>query len=242
MLLLPSSDYRYALRKDDVGTDVAVLQMNIGRLYVDGVYGNKTRRRVRLWQASHLLVPDGIAGLQTQQSIIVSRSKAASKKYNLPKGLLKSIASNESGFSLAAAGRHLNDNGWDIGAFCRSSGPDYPSQDFLLSAYNVAESAEWTANHVVEARKALTFPPYRGRYFEEMGESNVEEFLWKLAILSHNWPVAARNISRIGTAMLTTGADDEPQDWIISATGGRLSTPREWCMSYVARATVYVKW
>lgn len=233
--LIPSSDYRYAVRKGDFGTDVAVLQMNIGET-VDGAFGKRTYRAVVDWQADKGLVADGIAGLQTQQSIIVVKSASSGK--NLPKGLLKSIASNESGFALAAAGKHGHDKGWDIGAFCRSSGSSKGSQDFLYSAYNVKESAAWTATHALEARDALP-NPIHSTYFEVLADNDREKFLWQLAILSHNWPVGARNIATKGQA---TFDDDNPADWIILATNGRLRTPREWCLSYIARATVYVKW
>lgn len=240
--LLPSAYYSYATRHGDKGTDVAALQINLPRLEVDGVFGDETEAAVKTWQYDNNLVVDGIAGMGTQQSIITQRVKQPSKDFNLPIGLLKSIASNESGFALAAAGPHLNDSGWDVGAFCRSSGSSYPDQEFLYEAYDVRKSAKWTANHVIAAKEALTYPPVKSRYYTEMGEDNEKEFLWKLAILSHNWPVAARNIASRGTAMITAGADDKPAQWIIDATNGRLSTPRQWCMGYVARATVYVKW
>jgi hypothetical protein len=237
--LFPSSDYRYAVRRDDSGTDVAVLQLNLPPLKVDGIFGKGTESRVLEFQKEHDLVADGIAGLQTQQKIIQKRSKESTLEHELPRGLLKSIASNESGFALSAAGPHGKDEGWDIGAFCRSSGPNYPSQDFLQTAYNVKESAEWTANHVIEAKKALKNPPIPSKYFTDLANNDKDKFMWQLAILSHNWPVGARNIASRGSA---TYDDDAPTDWIIFATNGRLRTPREWCLSYIYRATVYVRW
>lgn len=241
MNLLPSEKYRFAMRLDDVGNDVGVLQLNLGNLIVDGVFGVQTEAAVSDWQRAHNLKRDGIAGPATQQSLIVQLSRPAAQANGLPGGMLKSIAFNESGFAIAAAGPHAGDDGWDVGAFARSSGSTFPGQEFLRSAYDVAASARWTADNLVESRREVG-DPIRSEYLADMAEGDRNNFKWMLVILSHNWPVAAQNISRIGTAMKTAGADDKPADWIVTATNGRLSTPREWCLAYVARATVYVKW
>lgn len=238
MIYVPSEDYRYAVRFGDRGTDVAVAQLNLPETAVDGVYGVETEQSVLTWQKAHKLTADGICGLETQRSLIVGLSRPASRGHGLPRGLLKSIASNESGFALSAAGEHLGDVGWDVGAFCRSSGRSVPDQAFLRSAYDVTESAEWTASKLVGVREALA-DPVPSRYLTELAGGRKERFLWQLAILAHNWPVAARNIASKGAA---TYDDDAPAQWIIDATNGRISTPREWCTDYVRRATVFIRW
>lgn len=242
MDFVPTNLYPYAYRRGDKSSAVGVLQLNLGDITVDGDFGGQTEKAVLAFQARRGLEEDGIAGMQTQQALIVQLQRPASKKHVLPPGLLKSIAFNESGFALAAAGPHLSDSGWDIGAFCRSSGSAYPTQGFLRDAYDVSKSAEWTAAKVVEVREGLPATVAPSRYLDDLAGGKMPKFRWQLAILAHNWPAAADNIAHHGTALRTPGADDQPADWIIAATGGRLKTPREWCMAYVARATAFCRW
>lgn len=235
---LPSVYYRYATRHGDKGNDVAVLQLNLPGLAVDGVFADLTEAAVLEWQRAHGLIDDGIAGLATQQSIIQTKARRPEKEKRLPSRLLKSIAANESGFALAAAGPHLGDEGWDVGAFCRSSGSLFPDQPFLRSAYHVGESSKWTAHHVRQTYDNLP-SPVASRYLTELAQGDAERFRWQLAILAHNWPAAALNIAKNGSA---TPDDDAAASWIEAATSNRLHTPREWVLSYVERATVYVQW
>jgi hypothetical protein len=224
-----------------VGNDVAVLQLNLD-LTVDGDFGDKTFEAVKSWQEKYNLDPvDGIAGPDTQRSIVVQLSRPATRLHNLPAGILKSIVSNESGFILAAAGPHSGDSGWDVGAFMRSSGATPPNTNQTRSFFNVKKSAEWTANHLATTKSELGVP-VDSRYLSEIGKGNKEEFAWMLAILAHNWPYAADNIARWGHIFVDADDDDFPANWIVIASGGRLSTPRQWVTSYIEKATGFVKW
>lgn len=236
--LVPSEDFRYSLKKGMRGTDVAALQINLSRTKVDGVFGKKTKRKIRVWQAAHLLNPDGIAGPITQGKLVSARCYRINKKYKFPKGLLKSIASNESGFYVGSMGFHGSDSGADIGVFARSTGNSPGSQEFLYSAYNIKESAEWTAKNLVEIYQELS-TPVSSWYLSNLANGDRNKFLWQLSIFNHNWPVGAFNIARYGEA---TSDDDADAQWIINATRGRLRTPREWVCSYIERATVFIKW
>lgn len=251
MEFTPRSDYRYAFRKGDEGIDVAILQLNLPNVLVDGVFGKRTKTVVENWQERHHLEKDGVAGLATSRSIISSASRSVTTKYGLPKGMLKSIAFNESSFKLANAGKHNGDEGWDVGAFARSSGPNYGSDEFHASAFNVKESAEWTGAHAVE-QKSRFVRPVDSQYLFELATGDRDKLLWQLTVLAHNWPDGADNICRRGGATVDfTGdvnRDDEPAEWIEAATRNPhtgislLHTPRQWVMSYVTKATAYVDW
>ncbi len=226
-----------------VGNDVAVLQLNLD-IHVDGDFGAKTEKAVTNWQENHGFAPegiDGVAGPDTQRSIIVLKSRPATEKYDLPAGILKSIAFNESGFILSAAGPHSGDAGWDVGAFCRSSGSTPPTPSQAREFFNVTKSADWTANHLIVTKSELGVP-VDSSYLTDIGENNKDEFAWQLAILAHNWPYAADNIADRGHIFNDPADDDQPANWIIIASGGRLSTPRQWVTSYIEKATGFVKW
>lgn len=244
MQFIPAEDYRYAFRKDDVGTDVAILQMNLPDCPVDGVFGDVTEKKVKSWQRRNKLVVDGIAGIATSRSIISVRSRQVTQFYGLPKGMLKSISFNESSFIITNAGRHAGDDGWDAGAFARSSGRTYGDEAFYESAFNVLESAEWTAKNS-QKQYELYANPVDSRYLDELAYGDKQKFRWQLTILSHNWPVGALNICRNGRA---TSDDDAPAAWVEEATKNpstgvsSLHTPRQWVMSYVIKANEFIQW
>jgi hypothetical protein len=230
MILRPSSDYRFAFKKGMRGTDVAALQINLAGVTVDGVFGHQTHRAVLAVQNKGNLTMDGIAGLMTQQYII--RAKSTSVGGDLPSGLLRSLAASESGFALAAFSRHPSDAGYDLGAFQHSSGADPdPSQSFIRDSYDVRKMAAESA-----ARFRKAFATYR-----DEPHVTTDRRAWELAILSHNWPVAAENLAEIGR-IYKTKPDDVPEAWIEQASGGRLHTAREWVAAYIERATIYVDW
>lgn len=230
MVLRPSSDYRFAFKKGMRGTDVAALQINLAGVTVDGVFGSETRQAVVAVQKRAGLVVDGIAGLVTQQHIV--RAKSAGAEDGLPSGLLRSLAANESAFALAAFSRHPSDAGYDLGAFQHSSGANpTPPQSFIRDSYDVKKMSVETS-----ARFRRAFVTYR-----DEPHADTDRRAWELAILSHNWPVAAENLAEIGR-IYKTKPDDVPEAWIEQASGGRLHTAREWVAAYIERATIYVDW
>jgi hypothetical protein len=240
----PSADYRVAVRKGDTGTDVAIIQMNLGMEDPDGVFGTKTVRAVRGWQRKHKLVVDGIAGLATQESIVVASARPLTTQYDLPKGMLKSIAFNESSFQITNAAPHNGDGGWDAGPYARSSGSTFGELAWYESAFNAQASAGWTAENSIKVRSRLT-DPVDSRYLQDLAFGNVERFRWMLTILSHNWPGnyttgygGAIGICNHGRA---SADDDEPADWIIATKSG-MTTPRQWVTNYIAKASTFVEW
>lgn len=252
MIWIPSPDFRYSMRRGMTGTDVAALQANLSpRLLVDGDFGPRTERAVKRFQrARPRLVTDGIAGPVTQAAIANRRIRPIETRLDVPKGLLRSIASNESGLFLGSCGKHAADEGWDVGVFARSTGKTPGSQEFLDSAYDVAESAEWTGRNTLESYERVG-DPADSSYLYELAGGDRARYRWCLAVFAHNWPAAVfggtlssayAGIARAGRIYWEAGRDDRPADWIAEATGGRLRTPREWARSYVERSTVYVRW
>ncbi len=240
--LVPSTDYRTALKKGMSGTDVAALQINLP-VTVDGFFGQETARAVKQFQeAAGLEVVDGIAGQQTQMRLIVKKATPAARKYELPVGMVKSIASNESSFCVSVVKPHPSDAGIDIGPFQFSTGPGAGTQEFYKFAYSIAKSSEEASKDLAEYHAAVP-EPVNSRYFWDMAGGNASIFKWLLSVLNHNWPAAAHNLPRYGSAYrFSPWLDDEEADWVVEATKGRLSTPRQWIESYVERATVYVEW
>jgi hypothetical protein len=244
----PASDYRVALRKGDEGTDVAIIQMNLlsfrPSLPVDGRFGNKTNRAVHDYQRKHKITIDGIAGLETQETMIVSTARPLTTEYELPRGMLKSIAFNESSFQITNAGPHADDGGWDAGPYARSSGNTFGELAWYESAFNAAASAQWTADNAVKTRSRLV-NPVDSQYLRDLAFGNVERFRWMLTILAHNWPGnystgygGAIGICNHGRA---SEDDDAPAEWIIATNSG-MTTPRQWVTHYIAKATTFVEW
>lgn len=238
MIFTAQLNYPWSTRKGDKGNAVGVLQLNLGGIAVDGDFGPETNKAVRKWQREVGLFVDGVAGPDTQRSVVVKRSAAAAKKHSLPAGMLESIAYNESGFILPAVSLHPSDMGLDIGAFMRSTGPKPGDSDFYLSAFNIRKSAEWTAARL-RAERDRTPAAVDSRYFADLAQGDTERMKWLMVVLSHNFPYAAHNIPRRGHIYNDPAQDDQPAGWIVSATGGRLGTPREWVGSYVQKATLF---
>ena len=115
------------------------------------------------------------------------------------------------------------------------------------TAYSYAYSAEassWSAADRIRQRHDKYADPWpvNSWYLQHIGDDNKGRFAWQLGVLSHNWPEAADNLHSQGSIFDDPTKDLQPDDWIISASGGRLQTPREWVESYIERATVFVTW
>lgn len=57
------------LKKGSRGDEVKQLQLKLGGLVVDGIFGNKTRLAVIAFQIKNLLVPDGLVGPKTRAAL-----------------------------------------------------------------------------------------------------------------------------------------------------------------------------
>lgn len=241
MIYDPTPDYRYAFKAGMEGTDVAALQINLG-VTVDGVFGGETQSEVESFQAVHNLTVDGIAGLETQRVICRIKCGPLQKQYKLPAGILISIINNESGFAVAAYSKHPSDDGYDLGAFQRSMSPG-ATQDEIHDAYSLSKQATATASTLRATHDQFADPwPVDSWYVTNIAGGKKGRLAWQLAVLNHNWPFGAENIWKYGSTYKDPARDTETADWVVTASGGRLSTPREWVTSYIERSTVYVRW
>lgn len=237
----PDPSFAYVTRKGDEGESVAALQVNLHGVLIDGRFGAQTARAVREVQAKHDLTVDGIAGVATQRAICIALSRGPSRAHGVPRGLLKSLMANESGFILAAYSPHPSDTGFDLGAYQNSVPPGQGSDDLYHHSYSVSEMAEQVAVMLDTQHNAFAHP-VASWYLEHIGAGNPQRFAWQLALLNHNWPVAAEGIAERGSIYRDAEQDTIPEDWILRASGGNLSTPREWVEAYIRKATIYVNW
>ena len=63
-----SNNSRVMLKRGSTGPEVAKLQTKLG-LKADGIFGISTELHLKLWQAKHNLIPDGIAGPLTFKAL-----------------------------------------------------------------------------------------------------------------------------------------------------------------------------
>jgi hypothetical protein len=241
--LLDPGPYRYVLKRGMRGTDVAALQLNLPAVAVDGTFGAETEKAVKGKQRRAGLTVDGICGLMTQQAICVDLSQKAATGAKLPVGMLKSLMANESGFALGAFSRHPSDWGYDLGAYQLSIGPSGASatQENFVRGYTVQVMAAATATSIRVQHDGFG-SPVKSRYLTDLAGDDRDRFAWQLAANNHNWPFASQQIYRTGHIFANPAADDSPADWVLAASAGRLTTPREWVYAYIGAATKYVRW
>lgn len=239
--LNPTTDYRYSLKKGMKGTDVAALQINFSNLNNDGDFGPLTEATVIDFQSKNNLTVDGIAGPTTQRRLFVKRVDKSEKEFGLPNNYLKSQAANESNFIVSAVSKHPLDSGLDVGALQMSTGNTLGNQTFYEYAYNIRESSYDVAADARELHDSFPVQPVASKYLDDLADGDIEKFKWQMCILNHNWPDAAEDIPRYGVIYeFDLGRDDEPAQWIIDVTNGRLETPRQWVYSYIEKSTVYL--
>lgn len=209
---------------------VAALQINLNvfgnTLVPDGVFGPATDKVCRAFQRHRGLVVDGIIGPASQQRMCIDLATPAARRYGLPAGLARGIMESESGFMLSAWTEHPSDAGFDLGVW----------QD---SYTRPASQASYAKSLNVSAMAFETCEKLRTVYNRYRNAGAVEKLAWECATLYHNWPAAADRLAR---GLGPTSQPDTPATWVQIASGGRLSTPREWANAYIENTTRYVLW
>lgn len=233
MTWTPAPGYRYAFKIGMKGVDCWALQINLmaegAVLTLDGDFGPATEKAVRAFQTKQKLEADGIAGIMTQRELCLRLSATATGKYKLPKGLSKGLMENESGYAVAAYSSHSGGEGFDLGPYQQSFPPADQNEPTYAAAYNARTMADISGK---EMRTQKDF-------FRNQPKVSTDKYAWQLAALSHNWPAAAQSLARRGMIYNDPDKDNETQQWIVTASGGRLHTATEWVHAYILKATLY---
>lgn len=244
----PNSNFRYAFKEGMTGWDVWALQVALNShqktfpIIEDGIFGKQTKGCVLREQKNHhLSVVDGIIGPATQRAIVKTETNAAEISNHVPKGLLYGIAEGESGLFFAAVSGPNWNGSYDAGVIQEN-----------LSPSEVTSISNWRRGFDLKWGVTDTAKKIRKQYEIYRPFLSTDKFAWYCAILYHNWPAAAEKkakgrfdswkyyaIDSSGNGRYY-GVDD-PAYWVISASGGRLSTAREWADSYVFSKSMYVK-
>lgn len=236
MTWIPAPNYRYAVGKGMSGADVWGCQLNViaagQKITADGIYGSQTEKAVKAFQGHRKISPaDGVCGPVTMRELCLVLSRAPADSQRLPDGLLKGLMANESGFIIPAYSRHPSDTGFDLGPYQQSFPPGRSNEQSYAAAYNAKTMADLAARNMRQLKDRYRQAPHVA----------TDEWAWQLAALSHNWPMAAQNLANIGSIYQNPSTDNEPQAWIQVASGGALSTPRQWVEHYIAKACLYVQ-
>ena len=212
---------------------VWTIQLNLP-VTADGLFGPLTAAAVKKFQTDQgfaLADRDGIVGPQTQRALVIARSASASSQYTLPAGLLSSVSWSETGYYIPATSGLTYDGGRDYGAYQEHR--LNPSEAQLIASYRIAVAAATTAERLRRIKNKF----FTGAIYTA---AKTHENAWKFAALYHNWQHAAERLAQGKTIYLAPGSDDQPKQWIIDATNGRLQTPNQWVAEQIEKKTAFV--
>lgn len=227
----------YTIKQGDKGIAVWAVQRicNKAGIHVteDGDFGPKTFSAVsQLQEKLGLTLTDGIVGPGTQQAISKSLCSRQRVVNDLPDKILDSHVAWESGGYLAAV-NWGTPGGVDCGLVQRRiyTG-SYDDQAQIQRAFDAAYQLGLVGGEMRRLRDLYVARP--GCQMSASPSPN--ELAWRLAVLQHNYPVAADQISRYGIHNLS-GYFLTPQEWVVDARvkfpdGTPIETPLEWCQHY----------
>jgi peptidoglycan hydrolase-like protein with peptidoglycan-binding domain len=225
----PPTTTKTSFREGDFHLGVWAIQRLLNVVYAgkmtamteDGAFGPQTDITVRKYQADVGIVADGIVGQKTQQRMVRSVIVRVPHGGELPKGLLEGQINLESGGYLAAANDSVA-GGVDLGLTQRRVyGPPFSAASVMqamdpLGSVSLSVAALWQ-NADKYANAHLGCPFNR----------------WELAVLAHNWPVAADQFNKYGHLL----SPNKIATWAPSPM-----TWNEWCHYYVEAVTKDVVW
>lgn len=247
----PNSSFRYAFKKGMMGWDVYALQVALNShqktfpIVEDGIFGPQTHECVLREQKNHHVTVDGIIGPATQAIIARLEAKRAEGLMGVPTGLLHGLAVGESGLFFACVSGPNWNGSYDAGVIQDNlTASDIDEADKWHRGFDLRYGFETTGRMLASEYK--TFRSRPGIQSDRAG--------WECALGNHNWPAAAAKVS-YGVfdewryfAIDSTGVGryygvDDPAHWVIAASGGRLSTARQWWDAYIDSKTMFVtKW
>lgn len=241
MLLQPNERYRRAFKEGMVGWDVQALQIGLNShqrtlpVTEDGHFGPQTRECVLREQRNHHLTQDGIAGLLTQRAIAVAEANAAEATHRVAKGLTVGIIEGESGYAFAATTPKYTSGtaagSRDVGLVQKNlSERQLQDQEVISAAFRVRDLVRELAGALRSRHNS---------YFGRPGASTHKR-AWELAVLYHNWPSAAVNMSQGHGPYLDSARNDRDEQWIIDIGVPGVRTPNQWVAHYIQSKTMYV--
>jgi len=229
-----STVFNYTLKQGMSGIAVWALQRalnDIGRsrvLLLDGDYGANTEEAVAQFQKKTSgLVPDGVAGPLTQRKIVGILADMREAVFDGPDGILRSVCQYEGGW-LVAPLNWSTPGGVDCGAVQRRVvQSDFGNDAVIERAFNTRYQLNLLANSLKELHDT---------FIGRAGVNGNHELAWRLAILNHNYPYAAQQISKVGVSGLSSYWRTA-QSWVVDAgvrfpDGAAVRTPLEWCEHY----------
>ena len=193
----PPGNTDYTIKQGDNSLAVWALQHALNSIPVlglklaeDGDFGPGTKSGVVKYQREVELTTDGIVGPATQRRLAVTLRYDADPDMTLPRGLVDSLVSGESGGLIAAVNWSIP-GGVDCGYTQRRvytpfteaavrRGFDAPYQFKLLSDQLLSRFKNFVGYSYVKSR------------------SDAHEFAWRLAALEHNWPYGASVLAKGG--------------------------------------------
>jgi len=243
----PTCGYRTTLSQGDQGHDVAALQCNLNywgegqtglgdELVEDGDFGGRTFRRVRTYQRRRNLYLDGICGPKTQRRLAIELLEPSADAFNLPHGLLRGQVELESAYAVGAVNCRVpgaKDCGWTQRRIADGSDEDtYRGAFFAPSCFG---------------RSAETLRKTKDRFYSNAAQAIKDhEYMWKAAVMNHNWPAAAQQMATGGFDSWRFQSEglwytvDQPAPWIKRIGVPGVETAREWVAFYQGKVCVYV--
>lgn len=220
----PNRTIPHTLKAGAQGWPVYGLQRGLNSLGAtigaDGAFGPVTELAVRAYQRESGLLVDGLAGRDTQWTIVQRIEHVVDGLHaGLPVGLLRGLTEMESGSRLGAVNWSVA-GGVDCGILQRRIiGPPFRAAD-LRAAYSPAAAMDASARELT------------GRATTYRGYGLGRERAWRLALLGHNWPWAAAQLARYRKLPDPDGRAGWVPAGVLFPDGVRVRSRIEWCEFY----------
>lgn len=229
----------YVLREGDQGIVVWAFQRTCERLSIpvaggpDGDFQEGTVAAAKILQVKLGFVGkdvDGVVGPQTQHGLAEYLTHREETLTKVPLNILLSLVTYESSGLLGAV-NYSKAGGIDCG-MCqrRVYEVDYDDEDVIRRAFDAAYQLDLLADRIKDLKSI----------FLSRKVIRKLETAYRCAVLSHNYPYLADQISRVGFKGLSSYYNS-PQEWVVEVglrfpDGQPVRTPLEWGQRYALGA------
>lgn len=177
-----------------VGWDVYALQTLLNDslegvivpLALDGVLGDKTAVAIWTYQKERGLVQDGKAGPETQRYLVLDQVHVVTRKYEIPKGLVRGHLQQESSLWVGNYTAPYKDGTRDLGLTMRHAAPSFEAK---LVNFHGPQAIEF-----MYADTDRGVRPKKNSYIGQPGAPD-HETAWELAVGSWNAPSVANSVA-----------------------------------------------